>query len=95
MTTEKVVLMTTEKEVLQEARRLLSEIGWCQGHFVTDREFCIIGAICKALQETNASTFALLGNPPTGFTSWVDWNDAPGRTKEQVLEQFDRRIAAL
>ena len=71
--------------------------------------FCLDGAVSRAtnygffrksenrLRYTAAATALLcaLLPPDLGRTSYVEWNDRPGRTKEDVLALIDRAIEAI
>jgi hypothetical protein len=35
-----------------------------------------------------------LPEPPEGFEGWSQWNDAPGRTQQQVIDYL-RNLAAV
>lgn len=91
----------TVREVLHRAADLLEEFGWCQGYFAEDSAgewveeddaaavaFCASGALLRAMADLNApymrSTNELLKTPP-GFSHTPEWNDAPGRTKAEVV----------
>lgn len=86
--------------VLIEGRRRVAE-SWCQG---TWRGWSVSGGHCAVFAisrqnagETTPVALAALAravygsNDPQGI---VPWNDAPGRTKEEVLAAYDRAIAA-
>lgn len=90
-------LLTTK--VLKEARRLLSQ-GWCQKVLVKSfpLQYCILGAINEASQP-----FGLLVSHDArqAVSRWVPdgvvsaYNDAEGRTQEEVLALMDRAITAI
>lgn len=90
------------EQVRQDAAKAaayIREHGWIQGdYFVSKTDqtgaCCALGAIRTTLEEANdecllAQAFAQeVGLPQTyGIHRW---NDAPGRTKEEVLAVFDR-----
>lgn len=62
--------------------------------------YCPIGAICQAQKEDfeirpEATGFLRKVLDFKGRTSKfdvIDWNDLPGRTKEEVLQAFDKAI---
>lgn len=72
------------------------ERGWCQGVVATwnDREVCVMGAL---MLECGLDPRGVCGNPlfSNAFLAvtmelglsipLVTWNDAPGRTKEEVV----------
>jgi len=84
----------TTRDVLHRAADLLSEFGWCQ-HNLGSREqghFCALGAINQASADlgvpgaTNSYGLAHSG----AFMAFkglgdIDWNNAPGRTREEVI----------
>ena len=94
----------TTKEALIAARALV-EKGWCQAADARDAGglecasrdaeaacWCLSGAIhraCDGLAEDDAWDVlaSLVGDP-------VEWNDTPGRSKEEVLALFDKAIEA-
>ncbi len=93
------------KEILQEALALI-EKGWCQGAFAKDKygyscpedscyavSYCIIGAISKV-----SLLKRFINNDGTPIIAYIIkedilvWNDAPGRTKGEVIAVFKRAI---
>lgn len=93
---------TTRKELIK-ARRLIAR-GWCQGQAREQRLFgnsyCTLGALAKAAGRNYYSGKAfgaiqsevLKQDYASGI---VTWNDAPGRTQQEVLDLFDRAIEGL
>jgi hypothetical protein len=90
---------------LAEARKLIAQ-GWTQGAYkrvVNGVEcWCISGAIDKAAPDDKpnelafAALFHALGDDDLYLSSssnLTGWNDAPGRTKEDVLALIDRAIS--
>ena len=95
----------TPVEVLKAAREKIAQ-GWTQGSYAKDVlglpdggkhavSFCSVGAmwaverdICKVEVACEAFRRAL----PRKWISITDWNDAPSRTKKQVLDTFDKAI---
>lgn len=90
-------------EVLDEAARLIREVGWCQQTYSKwDRGepigFCAIGALTSAAHRLLKEDFTNSAVPTAaehklagaigGSTSITRFNDAPGRTKEEVLAKF-------
>jgi hypothetical protein len=53
--------------------------------------FCLAGALHKAKANYMAGRFV---ENLTGIGDIIDWNDAPGRTHDQVLDLLDRAILA-
>jgi hypothetical protein len=88
-------------QVLTEARKLISQ-GWTQGEYkrVVDGVecWCISGAIHQAASYDKPSVlkFAALFRSLRAddfYLSLIEWNDAPGRTQEDVPALIDRAIA--
>lgn len=99
----------TKLQTLKTARRLLADVGWCQFEIRhRDSEeitaYCAIGALYAATNlEFNKdfrSAQRVLENllPPNGIfriSSVVMFNDDPDRTKDEILDLFDRAIAVV
>lgn len=98
----------TVKEVLQHAKEILETNEWHQGSLCKYADgqpysFCMLGALSKVKIAINTSTddfstcstrraatdiiFSIIAGP------LALWNDASGRTKEEVLRVFDQAIA--
>jgi TolB-like protein len=104
------VLSENERIVsdLTEARKLL-EKGWTQNAYArnangvaVDEEnpnacsFCVRGALNRA--HASLETHLLVGRVVKERTGglWVHlWNDAPGRTREEVLAMIDEILKAV
>lgn len=87
------------KQYLLHARELIDKHGWVQGVYGNpEKGFCIIGAISRACWddgvtfETQTAMEGDLQRHAPGYESLVAFNDAKGRTKEEVLALFDRAI---
>jgi hypothetical protein len=64
------------------------EKGWCQHHGRSRGAVCAGFALVEAgCSETTIFIFEDVIKQPI-----ITWNDAPDRTKEQVLAAFDRAI---
>ena len=98
---------TTVKGVLVRARDLLSVSGWCKGKLAADVagfglpsdsedavSFCAVGAIYREVHDQCASGLAVTLLDRLSGGDVVAFNNAPERTKEEVLDLFDRAIAA-
>jgi hypothetical protein len=99
--------MKTTKDILIEARELIAK-GWTQGANARDSQdkivdesseaavcFCVYGAISRAEGPAHYSGSARVGFADATEISLIDvWNDAPERTKPDVLAAFDKAIAA-
>lgn len=84
------------------------ERGWCQGRFEAPGAVCMLGAIRwnatwtpeaeARLPTTMAARNRLsdaIGMRETDRAHIPYWNDAPGRTKDEVLAAFDKAIAQI
>lgn len=91
-------------DIFQQARQEILDRGWCQLSMSNNQgNVCTVGALCKAtnhntdLQNTIAVDFVttdfyqsrnfILDNVIDTFVS--SWNDAPERTRQDVLDMFD------
>lgn len=74
-----------ERQVLLDAADILEERGWIQGFSRTSDGYCIMGALDAASAVTEPARNALfmlaykIGGPVP------QWNDTPGRTKEEAI----------
>lgn len=92
----------SEPEILlRDARKLIEKHGWIQGDWGGYEDgFCALGALNRADNEfANKHGGGLLvgwwracwllsqtvGNAPV-----MQWNDTPGRTKEEVIDAFKK-----
>lgn len=87
------------KRVLLDAARLINTHGWVQGFNMSEDGYCAGGAIIEALglpqyadwdaQHRGAylrATLPLVEHLcKLGERSIVQWNDTPGRTKDEVV----------
>ena len=77
--------------VLTRAADLIERDGWCQGGSIVGKKRCAAAAIGDVLATYRTSTLAcrreIVGAllHATGLWSIPDWNDEPGRTKEEVV----------
>ena len=89
-------------EVLEGAREVLLKYGWFQGGFGTERiGFCLLGALRYSV---TGNVSASAQPPETGLAVRAvknklsgavhEWNDAYGRSFEQVLDVLARAIAS-
>ncbi len=73
--------------LLLQAKQIIRERGWCQGATYSAGRVCMLSAVRSAGYLRN---WGDLGIP------WpVQWQDAPGRTVEEVYAWFDEQIALL
>ena len=89
--------MVTTVEVLRAARAKI-EKGWVQYTYEHEADgapiaWCAAGAISRQHLSVNESAGAYLLLRRVCGETVSAWNDAPGRTKEEVLAAFDRAIA--
>ena len=85
-------------ECLKDVRRII-EHGWCQGGYHIDNDYCLVGAI-QAASKNNLITWGdvtnlvceKVGHHPGAIP---EWNDAPERTKEDVLVLLDELIGEV
>lgn len=88
---------------LQMAENFIRSYGWIQGDFGSkDRGACTYGAIAKTLPRKSDGSSTITDRVAfadaidcfyrsgviAGYDSIAQWNDARGRTKDQVLEAF-------
>ena len=94
-------------ELLQIARDLIEGYGWTQGVLKDDTGFCAQGALLEAClemgerrrfdSESRESAFRAAWDALNaeasfkGFKDVLDWNDAPHRTKDEVLDLLATR----
>lgn len=97
------------KEYLTKASNLLNEKGWTQGAMAKDINgqsvysespyavcYCAAGAIFATVPPNKSrSELVNLVRDAVNARSLVEWNDLPGRTKEEVLAAFDKAITSL
>lgn len=91
------------KDTLVEARSLIQNVGWAQGSYAAYGEgkqvigYCALGAICAthASPEIRHIAIMRLSEQTIQYngSDIVSYNDAEGRTKEEVLAVFDAVIA--
>lgn len=101
--------MNVLKEDLIKARAKI-EAGWCQGAFARDKDqhpadalsveavsFCVIGAVLACTDDHIRALHLLLRvlNADGSAGCLSTFNDAPSRTKDEVLALFDKTIARM
>lgn len=80
------------RDALQRAKDDLLTHGWTQGAYRTGCGECISEAFRRVLGvDTYFSQYQTIARA-LGVANISQWNDAPGRTPEQVLDLFDRAI---
>lgn len=79
----------TPAMVLREAAAIIERDGWCQGDYRDGKKRCAVGAIADArppdwpdrlFDAVDSAIEAVVGT-----AILPDWNDAPGRTKDEVI----------
>lgn len=90
--------MSEAKEALIKTRALIIDYGWVQNQPGSHRDgFSLIGALSEICPLTRPGVFSeavdALRNV-TGYSHVTSFNDAEGRTKEEVLWAFNRAIEA-
>lgn len=94
---EPVAFAVVEKPAVQallDGRAKIAK-GWCQGSFSIDRPECFGGAAyCSlgAVGRFNKVALYLCSSLPPDSNGLVSYNDAPGRTQDDILALYDRAI---
>lgn len=95
------VVEVSVADVLTRAADLLEEFGWRQGDYGSKREgtFCMLGAVDAACGDLGANFHndgvCLALYKSFEDASVVKWNDAPGRTKAEVVAKLRDAAARL
>lgn len=80
--------MEKDSIILQKARQLLIDKGWCQGSMMNDRgQFCALGALGFCTQDAVSYGDTFL--KAAIYDTVTSWNDRSTRTFEEVLQAFD------
>lgn len=74
--------------ILKKTRATLIRSGWCQGALDTEGRHCLVEAMPV---PTNRDVVQLL-EKRVGVHRLSAWNDAPGRTAEEVIALLDAAI---
>lgn len=85
----------TVEEALANGRNSISEHGWQQGRLKDDEgRFCLVGGMVRSggknVPIAALSLISKVVGVPVEYLD--DWNDAPGRTKEEVLAAYDKAL---
>lgn len=89
-------LLTREGRLLLEAADRIEQHGWCQDTAMDYRgRMCVLGALSFAVDFSQAEYAAAVGKilRQTDAFEIAGWNDAPGRTKDEVVAML--REAAI
>lgn len=87
--------------VITEAKKMILDSGWIQGDYGTgDNGYCVIGALLEASPSyeefAEAQKKVKDALRQAGYVTMVPaWNDAKGRTLEQVLKVLDSAAARV
>lgn len=80
-------------EILKKARAHLVKYGWRQGDYgVEGGPCCAVGALSGGAPYNSEAHRLLMQAIKYENDSLSTWNDAPGRTKRQVLAAFTKAI---
>lgn len=85
-------------DILNEAADLIEKFGWIQGNYGAEEcGYCALGAILAVDFDDDYSIHSfnnyIQDNHPDMNLGAVEWNDTPGRTKEEVISTL-RKAAA-
>jgi hypothetical protein len=90
------VNVETWQEALLQAADVLERDGWCQHHnYDNDGSRCMLGALGSVSYNYTTSAYgtAILKLQSSLAMRISEWNDATGRTKEEVIAKL-RKIAS-
>ena len=80
---------------LRATRERLVTHGWCQHRSISGDQSCILGAISRVAPGREWPVAqSLLKHLPQSVHHIAEWNDAHGRTIEDVLSLLDDAIRA-
>lgn len=84
----------TAKGLLIEARKKIAEDGWTQGWYHNQGRYCAMGALFFVTNTTDPTEFDSAVEILKGVVgeNVVAFNDARGRTQDEVLAAFDKAI---
>jgi len=85
-----------DSEVLECAAKKIEEEGWVQNnYYARDEGYCVVGAVAACLNPDFTRNYLGIGQAadvlwqnrpqPMTFLTFTRWNDAPERTKEEVI----------
>lgn len=88
-----VVAPVTTRDVLHRAADLLEEFGWCQldDGSKASGSMCLIGSVRAAAGDLGFNEALALRSvyaSPAIPSLPMHWNDAPGRTREEVIARL-------
>jgi hypothetical protein len=89
-TSEVEITLEPWRGVLLAAADLIEQKGWTQRAYKDENGYCIVGALLEINgRGWNQAIFEISGHLHQQTSSW---NDAPGRTKEEVVRTM-REVA--
>lgn len=77
------------QDVLLRARERVAVHGWCQGREAVEGRVCLVGALRHAAganERLFEGAMVALAGPGANPISLALYNDAPGRTKEEIID---------
>ncbi len=82
------------RNLLLDAAEIIRLGGWCQGEFIAfTGAVCMAGAISEAAREGmyDGDVYETAYNRISrSVRSPIDWNDTPGRTKDEVVDLLEK-----
>lgn len=87
-------IMQAPSKSIELARRKIEQQGWTQ-NALSDEEgqLCSVGALILDNDDVSVKALKFLAEAMGLGSQWKkidDWNDTPGRTKEEVLAAFQK-----
>lgn len=93
--------LTPHRQALLDAAAYISEHGWCQNTLRSGDKVCLLGALWETLGILDVSKHHLVASQAeqrlSSFFGWLnvtDWNDAPGRTVDEVIAALEMAAVA-
>lgn len=92
--------LTEEQKALFRAAEYIRHNGWCQGIVQAGDRVCLVGSLYVGLGLKVSGCNILKIEPlfqkvakAHGKYDLAEWNDAPGRTKEEVIALLEKAAA--
>lgn len=95
--------LTEEQKALFRAAEYIRHNGWCQGGVQAGARVCLVGSLYIGLGLKVSGCNILKIEPllqkvqnvaeAHGICNLAEWNDAPGRTKEEVIALLEKAAA--
>lgn len=94
--------MSIAKEILIQAKQVIVDNGWCQGKVMNAAGQCCMAGALNLATAGDVNRYYGTGREEARrflgkfvpYGGVVEFNDADGRTKEEVLAIFDKAIEA-